>query len=109
MTRLCGLHNTNFKAMEAINHLSYASEKFKPDMQVSHCAIFHSLLLSIRGKLLFVSRFLKNMPVVLCRCVSYYYTIVQAHGLNCPSISVATNLICIRLGLPVGSSDELTL
>ena len=67
---------------EIINFEYYDSEEFINDLQVVNCVIFHSLTLSIRHKLLLLSRIPKNMPIVWRGWGFDYYGFLEANGLR---------------------------
>lgn len=69
-------------SMELINGEYFGSEKFKSDLQVANCVIFHSLTLSWRQQILVLSRIPENMPIVWRGWGFDYYGILQAHGLR---------------------------
>lgn len=68
--------------MEYIDREYFASEKFKNDLQVANCVIFHSLFLSREQKLLVLSRIPENMPIVWRGWGFDYYGILEAKGLR---------------------------
>lgn len=69
-------------SIDIINFDYFGSEKFKKDLQVVRCVVFHSLALSPRLKLLVLTRIPKNMPIVWRGWGFDYYDILQANGLR---------------------------
>ena len=70
------------EGMEIINDEYYASEKFKNDLLLSDCVIFHSQFLSSRKKLVVLSRIPKHMPIIWRGWGFDYYPILQVDGLR---------------------------
>jgi len=69
-------------SMEFINGEYFSSEKFKTDLKVANCVVFHSLFLSSLQKLLVLSRIPKQVPIVWRGWGYDYYSILQANGLR---------------------------
>lgn len=69
-------------SMEVVNGEYFGSEKFKYDLQVVNCVIFHSLFLSSQQKLLVLSRIPENMPIVWRGWGFDYYGFLEANGLR---------------------------
>jgi len=69
-------------SMEAVSSGYFRSEKFKMDLQVAKCVIFHSLFLSSRQKLMVLLHTPKTTPIVWRGWGYDYYDILQANGLR---------------------------
>ena len=69
-------------SMEVINGEYFGSEKFKYDLQVANCVIFHSLFLSSQQKLLVLALIPENMPIVWRGWGFDYYGFLEANGLR---------------------------
>lgn len=67
---------------EVIGGEYYGSDKFKNDLLVANCVIFHSLRLSNRQKLQVLARTPGNMPIIWRGWGFDYYGILQANGLR---------------------------
>ena len=70
------------EGMEVVGNEYYGSEKFKSDLQVADCVIFHSMNLSSRQKLQVLSRIPVKMPIIWRGWGFDYYGILQANGLR---------------------------
>jgi hypothetical protein len=68
--------------MEVIDGGYFGSDKFKCDLQVANCVIFHSLFLSSEQKQWVLSRIPDSMPIVWRGWGFDYYGILEAKGLR---------------------------
>jgi dTDP-N-acetylfucosamine:lipid II N-acetylfucosaminyltransferase len=68
--------------MEIVGNEYYGSEKFKNDLQIADCVIFHSMNLSSRQKLLVLSRIPVETTIIWRGWGFDYYGILQANGLR---------------------------